>query len=65
MDEYIVKTLEKYPPYRLCDEWKSCADECDIYAKDMHCEDCDMYCELVKLADKGDIDLRDVKKRRN
>ena len=58
----IAKTLEKYPPYRLCDEWQSCADDCDIHARDMHCEDCDMYWELVALADKGEIVLRDVEK---
>ena len=62
----IEKTLKKYPPYRLCDEWNSCADDCDIQARDMHCEDCDMYWELVELAelaDKDDIDLRDVEKK--
>ena len=62
MDKDIVKTLEKYPPHRLCDEWQSCADYCDIHARDMHCEDCAAYWELVALADKGDIDLRDVEK---
>ena len=62
MDKDIAKTLEKYPPHRLCDEWQSCADYCDIHARDMHCEDCAAYWELVALADKGDIDLRDVEK---
>lgn len=65
-DKDIAKTLEKYPPHRLCDEWRFCADYCDIQARDMHCEDCDMYWELVELAelaDKGDIDLRDVEKK--
>ena len=49
MDKDIAETLKKYPPYRLCDEWNSCVDDCDIQARDMHCEDCDMYWELVEL----------------
>lgn len=45
----IAGILNKYPPSKICDEWQSCADYCDIYARDMHCEDCDMYWELVEL----------------
>lgn len=62
MDKDIAKTLMKYPPSELCDEWRFCADDCDIHARDMHCEDCDMYWELVELAEKGEIDLRDIAK---
>lgn len=60
----IAETLKKYPPHRICDEWNSCADDCDIQARDMHCEDCDMYWELVELAEKGEIDLRDIEKEK-
>ena len=62
MDKDIAGTFKKYPPHRICDEWRFCADDCNIQARDMHCEDCDFYWELVELADKGDIDLRDVEK---
>ena len=60
----VTETLKKYPPSELCDEWQSCADYCDIHARDMHCEDCDMYWELVELAEKGEIDLRDIEKEK-
>ena len=60
----IAKTLEKYPPYRLCDDWDSCTYDCDIQARDMHCEDCDFYWELVELAEKGEIGLRDIEKEK-
>ena len=62
MDKDIAETLKKYPPHRICDEWRFCADDCDIQSRDMHCEDCDMYWELVELAEKGEIDLRDIEK---
>ena len=62
MDKDIAGTFKKYPPRRLCDEWNSCAYDCDINAKDMHCEDCDMYWGLVELAEKGEIDLRDIER---
>ena len=64
MDKDIVKTLEKYPPRRLCDEWQFCVDDCDIQARDMHCENCDIYWELVELAEKGEIYLRDIEKEK-
>ena len=60
----ITKIFEKYPPSELCDEWQSCADYCDIHARDMHCENCDMYWELVELEEKGEIDLRDIEKEK-
>lgn len=50
----IAKILEKYPPSEICDEWQTCADDCNIHARDMHCEDCDMYWELVELEEIGD-----------
>ena len=28
----------------------------------MHCEECDTYWELVELAEKGEIELRDIEK---
>ena len=60
----IAETLKKYPPHRLCDEWQSCADYCDRHARDMYCEGCDMYWELVELAEKGEIDLKDIEKEK-
>ena len=60
----VTETLKKYPPSELCDEWQSCADDCDIQARDMHCEDCDMYWELVEITEKGEIDLRDIEKEK-
>ena len=62
MDKDIAGTFKKYPPHRICDEWWFCADDCNIQARDMHCEDCDFYWELVELAEKGEIDLRDTEK---
>ena len=64
MDKDIAKTLEKYPPRRLCDEWQFCTDDCGIQARDMHCENCDIYWELVELAEKGEIYLRDIEKEK-
>ena len=64
MRKDMAETLKKYPPHRLCDEWQFCADECDIHARDMCCEDCDFYWELVELAEKGEIDLRDIEKEK-
>lgn len=60
MDKDIVKTLEKYPLSELCDEWESCVDYHDRYARDMYCKDCDTYWEFVELVEKGEIDLRDI-----
>ena len=51
----VTETLKKYPPSELCDEWQSCADYCDIHARDMHCEDCAAYWELVELEEKGEV----------
>ena len=60
----IAETLKKYPPHRICDEWRFCADDCDIQSRDMHCEDCDFYWELVELVAKGEIDLIDIEKEK-
>ena len=65
MDKDIAKTLEKYPPSELCDEWESCVDYHDRHMRDMHCEDCAAYWELVELAKKGEIDLRDIEKEKD
>lgn len=49
MDEDIAKTLEKYPPSQICDEWKYCIDQADREMRDLYCENCDIYWELVEL----------------
>ena len=35
--------LKQYPPWKVCDEFKTCAEEADIAASDMHCENCEFY----------------------
>lgn len=43
----ISDVLKQYPPSKLCDEYQSCINYCDIHARDMHCDDCDTYWELI------------------
>ncbi len=44
-----AEILKKYPPDKICDEWKWCIDEADRHMRDLHCECCDFYWELVEL----------------
>ena len=32
--------------------------------RDLYCENCDIYWELVELAEKGEIGLRDIEKEK-
>lgn len=48
MDEDIAGTLKKYPPSEICDEWDACADYWDRHARDMYCEHCDIYWDIVE-----------------
>lgn len=49
--------LEKYPPSTVCDEWSTCADYCDMHARDMNCGDCDMYWEIIEFIKSGELVL--------
>lgn len=51
--------LKQYPPSKLCDEWESCVNLCDMHARDLHCEDCAAYWELVEM--KRDDKSYDIK----
>lgn len=52
LEENELEVLKLYPPSKICDEWQSCVNLCDIHAIDLHCEDCDAYWELVELEKK-------------
>lgn len=49
LEENELEVLKLYPPGKLCDEWQSCVNLCDIHARDLHCEDCAAYWELVEM----------------
>lgn len=49
MDEDIAGTLNKYLPSEICDEWEGCIDQADREMRDLYCENCDMYWELIEL----------------
>lgn len=52
----IARTLEKYPPSEICDEWKDCIDQADREMRDLCCENCDAYRELVELEENDRSD---------
>ena len=45
----IAKTLKEYPPHRLCDEFRYCTDKADREMRDLYCEYCDFYWDLVEF----------------
>ena len=48
-DRDIAKALKEYPPSGICDEFKYCADEADREMRDLYCEYCDFYWDLVEF----------------
>lgn len=49
LEENELEVLKLYPSSKICDEWKQCVYEADIESRDLHCEDCATYWELVEL----------------
>lgn len=49
LEENELEVLKLYPPSKICDEWKQCVYEADMESRDLHCEDCATYLELVEM----------------
>lgn len=48
-NDFESEILRKYPPNKICDEWKFCVDSADSEARDLPCTQCDFYWELVAI----------------
>ena len=54
----IAKTLEKYQPSEICDDWEDCIDQADREMRDLYCEHCDIFRELVELEELNNSNLQ-------